>query len=162
LDTTFSGDGRQRTNFGDHEYANAIQLQADGKIVAAGRKEAVSGCSFTLARYNTNGTLDTTFSGDGKATTFLPSTACAWWHFLGLGIQSNGKIVIGGGIGPDGSQNFIVTRYTTSGALDMTFSGDGKAVTDFGGNDRADALAIQSNNRIAISESAHSVLSVIE
>jgi uncharacterized delta-60 repeat protein len=150
LDTTFSGDGRQLTNFGGNDYANAIKLQSDGKIVAAGRREATSGCSFALARYNTNGTLDITFSGDGKAATFLASTSCGWWQFLGLGIQSNGKIVIGGNIGPDGSKDFIVARYTTAGVLDTTFSGDGKAVTDFGGNDSSDALAIQSNDKIVV------------
>jgi uncharacterized delta-60 repeat protein len=148
LDTAFSGDGRQITNFGGNEYANAIKLQSDGKIVAAGRKEAASGCSFALARYDINGTLDATFSGDGRTTTFLPSTSCGWWQFLGLGIQSNGKIVIGGNIGPDGSKDFMVIRYTTAGALDTTFNGDGKAITDFGGNDSADALAIQSNDKI--------------
>jgi uncharacterized delta-60 repeat protein len=148
LDATFSGDGRQRTNFGANEYANAIELQADGKIIVAGRKEAAGGCNFALARYNTNGTPDTTFSGDGKTATFLPSTTCGWWQFLGLGIQSTGKIVIGGSLGPDGSKDFMLVRYTTAGALDTTFSEDGKALTDFGGNDSADALAIQSNDRI--------------
>jgi uncharacterized delta-60 repeat protein len=147
-DTTFSGDGRQRTNFGGNEYANAIKLQADGKIVTAGRREAPNGCSFTLARYNINGALDPSFSGDGKAATFLPSTTCGWWQFLGLGIQSTGKIVIAGGLGPDGSKDFMVVRYTAAGLLDATFSGDGKVVTDFGGNDSADALVIQSNDRI--------------
>jgi uncharacterized delta-60 repeat protein len=148
LDATFSGDGRQRTNFGANEYANAIKLQADGKIVLAGRREAANGCSFALARYNTNGVLDTTFSGDGRAATLLPSTSCGWWNFLGLGIQSTGKIVIGGNIGPDGAKDFMLARYTTAGALDTTFSGDGKVVTDFGGNDGADALAVQANDRI--------------
>jgi uncharacterized delta-60 repeat protein len=148
LDATFSGDGRQRRNFGANEYANAIQLQADGKIVIAGRQEAAGGCSFALARFNTNGAPDTTFSGDGKVATFLPSTSCGWWQFLGLGIQSTGKIVIGGSIGLEGSKDFMLVRYTTAGALDKTFSEDGKALTDFGGNDSADALAVQSNDRM--------------
>jgi uncharacterized delta-60 repeat protein len=148
LDATFSGDGRQQTNFGGNDYANAIQLQANGKIVVAGRREAANGCSFALARYNTNGAPDATFSGDGRAVTVLPSTSCGWWQFLGLGIQSTGKIVLAGSVGLDGSKDFMLVRYTPAGALDGTFSEDGKVVTDFGGNDSADALVIQSNNRI--------------
>jgi len=67
LDTTFSGDGKFVTDFttGD-DLAYAVAIQADGKIVAAGR-DAGSGGRFALTRYSTDGTLDVTFSGDGKS-----------------------------------------------------------------------------------------------
>ena len=67
LDTSFSGDGKLTTDFGGAEHAFAIALQADGKIIVAGRSTA--GDDFALARYNPNGSLDTGFSGDGKLTT---------------------------------------------------------------------------------------------
>ena len=63
LDASFSGDGKQTTDFGDWDHGPAVAIQADGKIVVAGG----SGANFALARYNADGSLDTAFSGDGKA-----------------------------------------------------------------------------------------------
>src|SRR5688500_16445240 len=74
LDTTFGGDGRVTTNFGlspgREDSVEAIAIQPNGKIVAVGRSISSSGdFDFALARYNANGTLDTTFSGDGRLIT---------------------------------------------------------------------------------------------
>ncbi len=71
LDTSFSGDGKQITGFGaeTNDQANGVALQGDGKIVVAGSTSSFGGSDFALARYNPNGSLDTTFSGDGKQTT---------------------------------------------------------------------------------------------
>ena len=54
---------------GADDAANGVAIQADGKIVAAGAPAAATGSDFALARYNADGTLDTSFSGDGKQTT---------------------------------------------------------------------------------------------
>lgn len=150
LDTTFSGDGKLTTNLGRNEYANAVARQTDGKIVAVGRMEDATRCNLALARYNTNGALDTTFSGDGKVIVSLPSTGCYWWHFLGTAIQSNGKILVAASVGPNGSHDFLLVRFNSNGTLDTTFSGDGKVTTSFGGDDLADAIAIQSNGKIVL------------
>src|SRR5688572_26623878 len=88
LDTTFSGDGKLITDFGGHESANDVALQSDGKIVVSGQKCAGIGCDVALARYNVNGTLDTTFSGDGKQTTDYGGGDNG--SEGGLAIQSNG------------------------------------------------------------------------
>src|SRR5947208_2656862 len=75
LDTSFSGDGKLTTDFGSkQDFALGLALQADGKIVAAG-VSAANGTNpkFALTRYNADGTLDTTFSGDGKVTTDFQS-----------------------------------------------------------------------------------------
>jgi len=67
LDATFSGDGKQTTDFGANDEARGIAVQADGKIVLAGPKEVGTSTRYAaVARYNTSGTLDPTFSGDGK------------------------------------------------------------------------------------------------
>ena len=150
LDTTFSGDGRQATNLGGNDYANAVARTRDGKIVAVGRMENAGVCSLALARYTTNGTLDNTFSVDGKVTVPLASTGCYWWHFLGTAIQSDGKLLVAASVGPDGSHDFLLARLNTNGTLDTTFSGDGKVITSFGGDDLADAIAIQSNGKIVL------------
>ncbi len=67
LDTTFSGDGRQTTDFGGSDRANGVALKSTGRIIVAGGGGA-SG-DFAIARYNPTGSLDTSFSGDGKQTT---------------------------------------------------------------------------------------------
>ncbi len=68
LDLTFSGDGEQTTDFGfGVASAAATVRQPDGKIVAVGA--SIAGDQFAVARYNPNGSLDTSFSGDGTQTT---------------------------------------------------------------------------------------------
>jgi uncharacterized delta-60 repeat protein len=138
LDTTFSGDGKVITSLSKNgSLAAEIAIQADGKIVAAGS----AGSKFGLARYTTNGTLDTTFSGDGKVTTSVgPNGSSA----LGVAIQADGKIVAAGSSG----SRFGLARYTTNGTLDTTFSGDGKLATRFKDGSLANAVAIESDGRI--------------
>ena len=70
LDTTFSDDGIQTTDLGFHDdVGNAIKVQPDGKIVVAGSTGSASVQNFALVRYNADGSLDTTFSGDGLVST---------------------------------------------------------------------------------------------
>ena len=69
LDTSFSGDGKQTTDFGGLRRGERRGLQADGKIVAVGGSSAEEFGDFALARYNPDGSLDPSFSGDGKQTT---------------------------------------------------------------------------------------------
>jgi uncharacterized delta-60 repeat protein len=69
LDTTFSGDGKLTTDVGTGaDYGQSVTLQANGKVLVAGRSSNGSNDDFALVRYNTDGSLDTTFSGDGKLT----------------------------------------------------------------------------------------------
>jgi uncharacterized delta-60 repeat protein len=144
LDTTFSGDGKQTTDFG--YTANGVALQANGKIVAVGHARPGD---FGLARYNPNGSLDTTFSGDGLQTTDFGFGADD--EATGVALQGDGKIVAagyasGGATGGD----FALARYNPNGTLDSSFSGDGRRRTDFGGNDRANGVALQANGRIVL------------
>jgi uncharacterized delta-60 repeat protein len=148
LDTTFDGDGKVTTDYGfGSSQVRALAIQADGKIVAAGYG-ASTGFDFFLARYNSNGSLDTSFDGDGKVT------------FLGFGsndnrangvaVQGDGKIVAAGCTSCSSSAgNFALARLNTNGSLDFTFDGDGKAITDFfGDDDQAHATAIQVDGKI--------------
>ena len=140
LDPTFSGDGKQTTGFGG--YASAVAIQSNGKIVVAGN----GGGSFALARYKPNGSLDPTFSGDGKLTTNFGQFSDV---AEGVVIQPNGKIVAVGSVGTTGGQDFALARYNPNGALDPTFSGDGKQTTDFGGgSDGASGVALQGDGEI--------------
>jgi uncharacterized delta-60 repeat protein len=109
-DTTFSGDGKVATNFtARDDFAWDLALQADGKIVAAGTAGigTTGAGSFAVARYGSNGVLDTTFSGDGKvATNVTPGIDVA----TAVAIQANGAIVVGGEVGGSGGR-FGLVRY---------------------------------------------------
>jgi uncharacterized delta-60 repeat protein len=111
LDTSFSGDGKLTTDFGTGDAANAVVLEGDGKIVAAGRGAGGGGYAFALARYRANGSLDPSFSGDGKQTTdfgFPTQIGGA----SGVALQGDGKIVaVGVGTGQSQTDDFAVARY---------------------------------------------------
>jgi uncharacterized delta-60 repeat protein len=149
LDTSFGGDGRVTTDFTPAEDAAwGIAIQADGKIVAAGDAALGTGNSrFAVARYNADGTLDTSFGGDGKVTTQFTRRDDP---VAGLAMQPDGKIVVSGGAAYDGpNPNFALARYNSDGTLDTSFGGDGKVTTDFvGRHDFANAVAIQADGKV--------------
>ncbi len=148
LDTTFDGDGKLTTTFGGtSSAAYGVAIQSDGKIVAAGYSlSATNNQDFALARYNTDGSLDTSFDGDGKLTTDFGS----FFDFaFSVAIQSDGKIVAAGNSGAGNTQDFALARYNTNGSLDTSFDVDGKVTTSFAaGNDIAYSVAIQTDGKI--------------
>jgi uncharacterized delta-60 repeat protein len=121
LDSTFSGDGRLITNFGGIDQAMDVALQPDGKIVAIGQKCSNDGsiCDVALARYNPNGALDTTFSGDGKQTNDFGGGDNG--SLGGVAIRLN-KIVMAGYMWNGTDYDFAIYRYLSNGSLDATFS----------------------------------------
>ena len=139
LDSTYGTAGYATTDMGDGSTIADIAIQADGKTVAVGY---VNG-DFGVVRYTSGGVLDTTFDGDGIVMTDFGTandTATA------VALQSDGKIVVGG----TGNGRFAVARYTTAGALDSTFDGDGTVTTTVLRNDSESAadVAIQSDGKI--------------
>jgi uncharacterized delta-60 repeat protein len=142
LDPTFGSAGKRVIDFGtDDESVYGAALQPDGKIVLAGD----SRLQVAVARLKGNGTLDTTFDGDGKK---LLS-----WGAIGRAtavvVAPNGKILLGGFSGPEGG-NIQVARLTATGALDTTFGSGGIAGIDFGGDDFGEAMARQADGRILV------------
>ena len=102
-------------------WANALAIQANGLIVAAGS----AGGKFALARYATDGSLDSSFGSGGQLTTWFAG-GDAWANAVIM--QPDGEIVAAGG----DSRKFALVRYDTDGSLDDRFGGDGKVRTDFG------------------------------
>ena len=152
LDTTFDGDGKVTTDFGGFfDQANAVVIQADGKIVVAGRSQSGTGVDFALARYNADGSLDITFDADGKITTDF---AGSFDEATGVVIQADGKFVVAGRFRQSDSGedfDFAMARYNDDGSLDTSFDGDGKLTTDFAGSsDGAFGLAIQADGKIVL------------
>ena len=122
---------------------SAMAIQPDGKIVMVGGTFA----SFVLARFNANGSVDTSFGNAGKvSTTMLPTQQ---QEALGVAIQPDGKIVVVGYTAiPAGPSTFALARYLPSGELDASF-GDGGKITS-GVSGRAFAVAIQRSPEIRI------------
>jgi uncharacterized delta-60 repeat protein len=143
LDPAFSSDGLVTTNFSGYhgDSAYALALQPDGKLVAAGDTFSGIYSTFALARYNPDGSLDATFSGDGKLTTGFAGTHAAAYALV---MQPDGKLVAAGQSGG----NFALARYNPDGSLDATFDGDGKVVTSLGGYGSALALILQSDGKL--------------
>ncbi|MFG2880065.1 calcium-binding protein [Streptomyces sp. NPDC048337] len=120
-DTTFGGDGRVGTTFeAGGGAAHDVALQADGKIVAAGSGAGPGdGHDFAVVRQNTDGSLDTTFSGDGKVTTDVgPFYEDDWEEGHSVAIQPDGKIVVSG-VTEDSTARGLV-RYLVSGTTPPT------------------------------------------
>ncbi len=157
LDNTFGTNGTVRTALsggGLDDEAYSVAIQSDGKIVLGGFSEnSSSDYAFALARYDTNGSIDSTFGTDGEVRTYIPGGDGTSDYGLSVAIQTDGKIVVAGASGKASSDYaFAVARYNSNGSLDNTFGTNG-TVRDFisGGDstdDEAYAVAIQSNGKI--------------
>jgi len=143
LDTTFGSRGKRKIDFGgEDERAFAAALQADGKIVVVGDSHVQQ---VAITRLNANGTLDTTFSADGKKLFSWGVVSRA----TGVIVLSSGKLLLGGFSGPEGG-NIQAARLNANGALDTTFGTGGIATVDLGGTEFGNAMARQANGRILI------------
>lgn len=143
IDTTFGSGGKVTTQI-NSTYPQAVAMQTDGKIVVAGFIFTGANYDFLLLRYNTNGTLDTSFDGDGIVTLNITVADLLY----GVAIQPDGKIVAVGTLF-SGSDQYVVLRYNTDGSPDTTFDADGRANTDItGGHDAAYSVAIQPDGKI--------------
>lgn len=163
LDTSFSDDGIAIVDLDSdaNDVALDVALQSDDKLVVAGlfdpRGPEVGG-DFLLARFNTDGSLDTQgldpyldapFGVGGQVTTDFDAGYDQAWA---VAIESGGKIVVAGltGVNPDETpSDFALARYNVDGSLDQTFGSGGKLTTAFetGGNATHD-LAIQADGAI--------------
>jgi uncharacterized delta-60 repeat protein len=115
---------------GARDEVRDIALQPDGKIVAAGMINGLG--LWGVARFNPNGTLDTSFSGDGWLTDpFDKQTRDEWAN--AVAVQPDGKIVVGGSaVRSATGRDWVAARYTAGGGLDSSFGTGGKAWVDFG------------------------------
>lgn len=147
VDNTFGTNGKVNLDFfgGSNQYCNKLALQDDGKIIAAGRVYVISG-EACVARFNTDGSLDTTLQGTGKAVftwgvLFSNVTDCF--------VQPDGKIVLTG-YKSDGltDESFALMRLETDGDIDYTFGTDGLVTTQFNGVALSTCSTIQDDGKI--------------
>ncbi|WP_308379999.1 calcium-binding protein [Streptomyces sp. ISL-43] len=144
LDTTFSGDGMVTADFGGTEFGNAVAVQPDGKILAAGS----GGAGFALLRYNADGSPDSGFGTGGRTSVGFPGDGGIAYA---MALQQNGKIVLAGRADdPNSSEanDFGLARFNTNGTVDTGFGGDGFVVTGFGDFDEARGVLVQPDGKI--------------
>ncbi len=139
LDATFGSGGIVTTAIGGtDDTAQAVVIQPDGKIVAAGNSDASTSDNpahrFALVRYNSDGTLDPSFGNGGMAITPVGADAGAF----GLALQG-GKLVAAG-VSDD---QIAVVRYNSDGSLDTDFGNGGIVTTSVGARAAARAVAVQ-------------------
>jgi uncharacterized delta-60 repeat protein len=146
LDGSFGAGGLVVSNSGSH--ATGIALQADGRIVAVGSTAFGAGSLFRVVRYNTGGTLDSSFGSGGTVTTSFSGYQTALANAVTL--QPDGRILVGGEVAGTGFDRFGVARYTSFGSLDTTFGSFGLATATFSNALQAtvQSLAVQDDGRI--------------
>jgi uncharacterized delta-60 repeat protein len=157
VDTSFGVGGRVATAFPDTpvQAVNSVAVQADGRILVAGSASSSSEDLFALARYDSNGSVDSSFGTGGLATT---SFGIRYEGAHSLALQPNGRIVAVGYLyGNDGTRPpFALARYDADGSLDDSFGDGGQVTTDVGiaGGASAAGVAIQPDGRIVVVGSA--------
>ncbi len=154
LDPTFGTAGKVTTDFaGDDDSVHAVILQPDGKLVTAGSAVTGGTSDVALARYNPDGTLDTTFGTAGKVTTDFAGKADLATTVV---LQPDGKLLVVG-YATLGSLDVALARYNPDGTLDTTFGTAGKVTTDFAGApDAAYAAVLQPDGKLLTAGSATS------
>ncbi len=129
--------------------ANAITLQADGKLLVAGVSHNGANLDFAVVRLTANGLLDNSFDADGKVTTAI-ATGNDYCH--AVKVQADGKIVLAGYTEINANYDIALARYNTNGALDNSFGSFGRVATDIGTStvDGSFSMLIQTNGRIVV------------
>ena len=107
LDTTFGTGGKVTTDFAGAETGYEVAAQSDGRIAMAGHTSSPAGSDFAVARYNSDGSLDTTFGTGGKVTTDFGDVEPG----LALVVQSDRKIIVAGLTEGGGDRDFAAARY---------------------------------------------------
>src|SRR5215204_1615800 len=151
LDNSFDGDGIVIAQVGNVAYLESIKIQPDGKIIVAGYtyNNAVPGnnLDIVVARFNSNGSHDTTFGVNGIVLTDINSGSD---YAKSVDIQSDGKFLIGGTTAGGAGYQALVIRYNQDGSLDTTFGLNGIVKTSL--QNRSDAefseIVIQPDGKI--------------
>ena len=162
LDETFDGDGRATAHFGfgDDTIRN-VTLQPDGKILASGLASTpirsplrTATTDMALARFNADGSLDSSFDGDGRTQVDFGFHGDEAGQAIAL--QADGRIIVvgpafKGNPAPPDQFDWGIARFDPDGSLDDTWDEDGLLQTDFGGaDDVALSVAVQQDGRILV------------
>ena len=132
--------------------ARAISLDAQGRILAVGHVETSAGRDIVLARYQSDGNLDTGFGQGGIVTTSVGYNEYARAYAVyPAGSALAGYIVVAGDTFTAGTgTDLCLVRYAPDGTLDPSFDGDGKVAMNFDWGTEAHSVAIQTDGSIVV------------
>jgi uncharacterized delta-60 repeat protein len=153
-DPNFDGDGTAVLDLGGDDWASSVALGADGKLVIAGHR---SRAGIWVARLNSDGSPDTSFSGDGRLP-LQPASGDVSWDMV---LQPDGRIVVAGNATGD---SFLITRLKPDGSYDEDFAdSQGLAAVSFGSSDTdtANAVALQASGKIVVAGSTRTGTSTV-
>jgi uncharacterized delta-60 repeat protein len=159
LDPTFGIAGKVTTDFIGYNSAVDVAVQRDDKIIVVGNTGGFPASNFLVARYHSDGSLDTSFGDGGKVVTDFGGFEAA----TALALQQDGKIVVAGIACAASDEvlrgcDFAVARYNGDGSPDASFGNSGKVTTDVLSNHSgvASAVAVQRDGRIVVAGRANS------
>jgi uncharacterized delta-60 repeat protein len=154
LDPSFGSGGKVITDFaGVREYANSAVIDSSNKLIVVGSIDDnpdifTAEQDILLVRYNTDGSLDTTFGSGGKVATDIGGVV---EEATAVSIDSNGRIVVVGNTNVSICGRIFVARYNPNGTLDNSFGINGKYIPNFSScNEVAYDLAIDSNGKLVV------------
>ncbi|MEO6334967.1 MAG: hypothetical protein ABIO91_08295, partial [Pyrinomonadaceae bacterium] len=149
LDTTFVGPaGRVFIDIsGNEDESFALARQSDGSLIMAGRSAGLNGGDFLLVRMTSAGAIDTAFGFGGAVLTPIGTQNDSAYS---VAMQPDGKIVAAGIANSGSFDEAAFARYTSTGALDTTFDGDGKVSYDIraSNSDVIRSVLIQTDGKI--------------
>ena len=145
LDPSFGSGGKTTTRFPEEAEAAALALTPVGKIVVVGTSSALIHPKFALARYNSDGSLDSSFGTNGIVVNTIRTDAN---HARAVVLQPDNKIVIAGDDSP--AQKFALFRYNPDGSPDSGFGIAGAVISDVLLFSHANALALQPDGKIVV------------
>ena len=150
-DPSFGSGGFAVFPVSDLESLSRIAIQKDGKILVAGFSGFGDTRRLFLRRHNSDGSLDASFGANGEAVEQISPSNYRYIQMSlpsEIGLQSDGKILIGGRrLADDGTGlRIAVWRFTSAGFLDQTFDGDGRKDLANSGQVKTVKIMIDSNN----------------
>lgn len=154
IDNSFGNNGIVTSFAGIHSVMNDVELQSDGKIVAAGYRQSQGQDDVAVTRYNPDGTLDSTFGGgDGIVT--LPISTWITPNDRGNAavIQPDGKIIVFGDFDAGWHNKIFLARFNSDGSLDTSFGSGGKIIDSYEYHNGARDIALQSDGKILVTGS---------
>jgi len=163
LDASFDTDGIVTHNSAAggnaHDFGNSVAVDSSGRIVVTGySRGATSYDDMAIWRYNSDGTLDTTFDTDGIVTHHNAAGGGSSDYGYSIAVDSSGRIIVAGYSYSGSSADMVIWRYNANGTLDSSFDSDGIVThhNAVGGNDDMGySLALDSSGRIIVAGKSH-------
>ncbi|KJV05698.1 delta-60 repeat domain-containing protein [Methylocucumis oryzae] len=155
VDKSFTGDGIYTLDLDNSlDGAQAVALQADGKLLVGGINYKDGFAYFALVRYLSNGELDRSFSKDGIVMTELGDYDDEANSII---VQADGKILVAGVHYNGDDTDFAVVRYLANGQLDNAFGNNGIVITGLSTTkEQAYSVALQQDGKILVTGSIES------